>query len=91
MDFKMTSTQTLLNYKKKILGSIDMTQTQALSNMTINHLSQGKSKKCLMQADASVKDMQHWSSLRNTVNKKQHEVCCHQEREHISCNSEWSN
>lgn len=91
MDFKMTNTQTLLNYKKKILGSIDMTQTQALSNMTINHLSQGKSKKCLMQADASGKDMQHWSSSRNTVNKKQPEVCCHQEREHISCNSEWSN
>lgn len=55
----MTSTQTLLNYKKKILGSIDMTQTQAVSNTTINHLSQEKSKKCLMQADAPVKDIQH--------------------------------
>lgn len=58
MHLKVTSAQTLLNYKKKILGSIDMTQTQALSNMTINHLSQEKSKKCLMQADASVIDMQ---------------------------------
>lgn len=85
MDVKITSTQTLLNYKKKFLGSIDMTQTQALSNMTINHLSQGKIRKYLILADVSVKDMQHWSS-RKTVNwKLLHEVCCHQEREYISC------
>lgn len=58
MHLKVTSAQTLLNYKKKILDSIDMTQTQALSIMTINLLSQEKSKKCLMQADASVVDMQ---------------------------------
>lgn len=58
MHLKVSSAQTLLNYKKKILDSVDMTQTQAPSNMTINHLSQEKSKKCLMQADASVIDMQ---------------------------------
>lgn len=88
MHLKLTSAQTLLNYKKKMLDSIDMTQTQAPSNMTINHSSQEKSKKCLMQADAFVIDMQPWSSPRNTVNRKQCEVCCHQGRECMSCNCE---
>lgn len=54
---KLTSAQTLLNYEKKILDNIDMTPTEALSNMTINHSSQEKNKKCLKQADASVIDM----------------------------------
>jgi len=40
MHLRVTSAQILLNYKKKTLDSIDMTQTQALSNRTINHLSQ---------------------------------------------------
>ncbi|KAH1168682.1 hypothetical protein KIL84_013272 [Mauremys mutica] len=53
---KVMNAQILLKLGKGLWTTADMTETQVLSNMTINHPSQKEEQEMLMQTEASVID-----------------------------------